>query len=141
MQKPDFMTTQWAHLPHSLPGKVSNRIINEGRGTNDVVYDVSGKSPATIEWESSPSHRAVGIRIAPAARVLGKSEAGQGLGRGGDRTIPAAYHLLLAIIFRQELQTIPWEAVKHRILRRIGKQCRVGIGLTRSSIGLHVLRA
>ncbi|WP_291995477.1 glutamine-hydrolyzing GMP synthase [Candidatus Accumulibacter sp. ACC003] len=47
----DFMTAQWAELPHSLLGKVSNRIINEVRGINRVVYDISGKPPATIEWE------------------------------------------------------------------------------------------
>jgi GMP synthase (glutamine-hydrolysing) len=47
----DFMTAHWAHLPHELLGKVSNRIINEVRGLNRVVYDISGKPPATIEWE------------------------------------------------------------------------------------------
>ncbi|XXQ67701.1 glutamine-hydrolyzing GMP synthase [Neisseriaceae bacterium B1] len=47
----DFMTAHWAQLPYSLLGKVSNRIINEVRGINRVVYDVSGKPPATIEWE------------------------------------------------------------------------------------------
>ena len=47
----DFMTAQWAELPHRLLGKVSNRIINEVRGINRVVYDISGKPPATIEWE------------------------------------------------------------------------------------------
>ena len=47
----DFMTAHWAELPHSLLGKVSNRIINEVRGINRVVYDISGKPPATIEWE------------------------------------------------------------------------------------------
>jgi len=51
VQTSDFMTAQWAHLPHSLLGKVSNRIINEVRGINRVVYDISGKPPATIEWE------------------------------------------------------------------------------------------
>jgi len=51
VQTLDFMTAQWAHLPHSLLGKVSNRIINEVRGLNRVVYDISGKPPATIEWE------------------------------------------------------------------------------------------
>jgi GMP synthase (glutamine-hydrolysing) len=51
VQTLDFMTAQWAHLPHSLLGKVSNRIINEVRGINRVVYDISGKPPATIEWE------------------------------------------------------------------------------------------
>ena len=47
----DFMTAQWAELPHSLLARVSNRIINEVRGINRVVYDISGKPPATIEWE------------------------------------------------------------------------------------------
>ena len=47
----DFMTAHWAHLPYALLGRVSNRIINEVRGLNRVVYDVSGKPPATIEWE------------------------------------------------------------------------------------------
>jgi GMP synthase (glutamine-hydrolysing) len=47
----DFMTAKWAELPYDLLGKVSNRIINEVRGINRVVYDVSGKPPATIEWE------------------------------------------------------------------------------------------
>ncbi len=47
----DFMTAHWAELPYTLLGKVSNRIINEVRGLNRVVYDVSGKPPATIEWE------------------------------------------------------------------------------------------
>jgi len=47
----DFMTAHWAELPYDLLGKVSNRIINEVRGINRVVYDISGKPPATIEWE------------------------------------------------------------------------------------------
>ncbi len=47
----DFMTAHWSHLPYELLGKVSNRIINEVRGINRVVYDISGKPPATIEWE------------------------------------------------------------------------------------------
>ncbi|WP_300452104.1 glutamine-hydrolyzing GMP synthase [Accumulibacter sp.] len=47
----DFMTAQWAKLPLSLLAKVSNRIINEVRGINRVVYDISSKPPATIEWE------------------------------------------------------------------------------------------
>lgn len=47
----DFMTAHWAHLPHDLLARVSNRIINEVRGINRVVYDISGKPPATIEWE------------------------------------------------------------------------------------------
>jgi GMP synthase (glutamine-hydrolysing) len=51
VQTSDFMTAHWAHLPHELLGRVSNRIINEVRGINRVVYDISGKPPATIEWE------------------------------------------------------------------------------------------
>jgi GMP synthase (glutamine-hydrolysing) len=51
VQTQDFMSAQWAHLPHDLLGRVSNRIINEVRGLNRVVYDISGKPPATIEWE------------------------------------------------------------------------------------------
>jgi GMP synthase (glutamine-hydrolysing) len=47
----DFMTARWAQLPYELLGKVSNRIINEVRGINRVVFDISGKPPATIEWE------------------------------------------------------------------------------------------
>ena len=51
VQTTDFMTAHWAPLPHDLLAKVSNRIINEVRGINRVVYDVSSKPPATIEWE------------------------------------------------------------------------------------------
>ena len=47
----DFMTAHWAHLPYEFLGTVSNRIINELRGVSRVVYDISGKPPATIEWE------------------------------------------------------------------------------------------
>ena len=47
----DFMTAKWSALPHDLLGHISNRIINEVRGINRVVYDISGKPPATIEWE------------------------------------------------------------------------------------------
>ncbi|MFT8211044.1 MAG: glutamine-hydrolyzing GMP synthase [Symbiopectobacterium sp.] len=47
----DFMTAHWAHLPYDFLGRVSNRIINEVDGISRVVYDVSGKPPATIEWE------------------------------------------------------------------------------------------
>ena len=47
----DFMTAEWADLPYTLLSKISNRIINEVHGINRVVYDISGKPPATIEWE------------------------------------------------------------------------------------------
>ncbi len=47
----DFMTAHWAELPHALLARVSNRITNEVRGINRVVYDISSKPPATIEWE------------------------------------------------------------------------------------------
>ncbi|RMH45975.1 MAG: glutamine-hydrolyzing GMP synthase [Gammaproteobacteria bacterium] len=47
----DFMTAHWAQLPYELLAKVSNRIINEIDGISRVVYDISGKPPATIEWE------------------------------------------------------------------------------------------
>ena len=45
VQTQDFMTAHWAHLPHELLGKVSNGIINEVRGINRVVFDISGKPP------------------------------------------------------------------------------------------------
>ncbi len=47
----DFMTARWAHLPYELLERVSNRIINEVPGISRVAYDISGKPPATIEWE------------------------------------------------------------------------------------------
>jgi GMP synthase (glutamine-hydrolysing) len=47
----DFMTANWAELPYDLLGKIANRIINEVKGINRVVYDISGKPPSTIEWE------------------------------------------------------------------------------------------
>ena len=51
VQTEDFMTAHWVELPYILLAKVSNRIVNEVRGINRVVYDISGKPPATIEWE------------------------------------------------------------------------------------------
>ncbi|NIP47199.1 MAG: glutamine-hydrolyzing GMP synthase [Gammaproteobacteria bacterium] len=47
----DFMTARWAHLPYEFLERVSNRIINEVPGISRVAYDISGKPPATIEWE------------------------------------------------------------------------------------------
>src|SRR5690606_19160610 len=47
----DFMTAHWAHLPYDFLDLVSRRIINEVAGVSRVVYDISGKPPATIEWE------------------------------------------------------------------------------------------
>ena len=47
----DGMTADWAHLPYNFLAEVSNEIINSVRGINRVVYDISSKPPATIEWE------------------------------------------------------------------------------------------
>ena len=47
----DFMTARWARLPHELLETASSRIINEVSGVSRVAYDISGKPPATIEWE------------------------------------------------------------------------------------------
>jgi GMP synthase (glutamine-hydrolysing) len=51
VESTDGMTADWVHLPYDFLAKMSNEIINKVRGINRVVYDISSKPPATIEWE------------------------------------------------------------------------------------------
>ena len=51
VHSPDGMTADWAKIPYDVLGKISNRVINEVKGVNRVVYDISSKPPSTIEWE------------------------------------------------------------------------------------------
>ena len=51
VETPDFMTADFSEIPYEVLGLIQRRIINEVRGINRVVYDISSKPPATIEWE------------------------------------------------------------------------------------------
>jgi GMP synthase (glutamine-hydrolysing) len=51
VESTDGMTADWVHLPYDFLAKISNQIINKVKGVNRVVYDISSKPPATIEWE------------------------------------------------------------------------------------------
>jgi hypothetical protein len=85
----DFMTAHWAHLPYEFLGKVSNRIINELRGVSRVVYDISGKPPATIEWES-------GVGFVLARKLV----SAHGMGQGNPASCPAGIEIVARWNFR-----------------------------------------
>jgi hypothetical protein len=104
----DFMTAHWAELPHSLLGKVSNRIINEVRGINRVVYDISGKPPATIEWEDAVD------RDAGAGERFGEAARNRQLSRLGDPVVDHLGGNLNAAFARNEDDPAPVGAPHRR---------------------------